>query len=139
MTNFIEWKEEYNLGIHEIDAQHKRIFEVINNFYRAVEQSKENECLSVFLGELVSFAEHHLSTEENHFEEFNCAVKENHIKKHNIYRGKVAQFLEKNEKNENETRALSFEVLAFMKEWWTSHIVGVDRGYVDCFHEHGLY
>lgn len=136
MPDFIEWKDEYLLGIHEIDTQHKKIFDVINDFYCSVEQSKEKEGLPIILGELVSFAEYHLSVEEKHFEEFDFEEKEDHIGRHNFYRKKVAQFLEKNEKGES---GLSWEVLNFMKEWWTDHITGVDRRYVECFHKHGLY
>lgn len=136
MANFIEWKEEYSLGIHEIDTQHKKIFAVINDFYCAVEQSKEKEGLPIILGELVSFAEYHFSVEEKHFEEFDFEGKRDHIDRHNIYRKKVAQFLEKNEREES---GLSWEILDFMKEWWMDHITGVDRLYVECFHKHGLY
>jgi len=43
----------------------------------------------------------------------------------------------KNDYLNNEV-ALPFELMDFLGEWWTGHILGLDRKYVECFREHGL-
>lgn len=136
MINLIEWKEEYSVGVSEIDTQHQKLVEIINELFHAVEESKEKERIPFILTELVSYAEYHFSTEEKHFEEFDFEGKEEHIKVHDSYREKIAQFLERYKEDES---LLSLEIMSFLKEWWLGHIRGMDRGYIDCFHKHGLY
>lgn len=136
MKDLVEWKEQYSVGVVEIDAQHQKLVEIINELYHAVEQSKEKERIPFILTELTSYAEYHFSTEEKHFEEFDFEGKEEHIKVHNAYKEKVAQFLERYKKGEN---LLALEIMAFLREWWLGHITGMDRGYIENFHQHGLY
>lgn len=136
MKDLIEWKEQYSVGVSEIDEQHQKLIGIINELFHAVEQSKEKERIPFILTELVSYAEYHFSTEEKHFEEFDFEGKEEHIKVHNSYREKIAQFLEKHKEGDG---ALSFEILVFLKDWWVGHITGMDRGYIENFHKHGLF
>lgn len=136
MKDLIEWKEQYSVGVEEIDEQHQKMIGIINELFHAVEQSKEKERIPFILTELVSYAEYHFSTEEKHFEEFDFEGKEEHIKVHNSYREKIAQFLKKHKEGDG---ALPFEILIFLKEWWVGHITGMDRGYIENFHKHGLF
>ena len=40
MENQLEWQEEYNIGVEEIDKEHRRLFKIINKLMTA---SSENE------------------------------------------------------------------------------------------------
>ena len=31
---FLEWKDSYNIGVKEIDNQHRGLFDIISNFLR---------------------------------------------------------------------------------------------------------
>lgn len=137
MNELITWNEAYSLGVVEIDVQHKKMFSIINRLYSAMQAATEKTELAIILGELAAYADYHFSTEEKYFEEFDYDEKEAHIKAHNVYIDKVTEFLREYNSKEN-TAVLSVKILDFLKEWWTGHILGEDRGYVDCFHEHGL-
>lgn len=126
----------YNLGLEEIDPQHQKLIGIINRLYDAMQSSTEKELLGTILKELKDYADYHFSTEEKHFEEFDYKDKEEHIKSHNSYKEKIEQFSKEFENN--ESNMLPFELIDFLGEWWTGHILGADRKYVECFHEHGL-
>lgn len=126
----------YNLGIEEIDPQHQKLIGIINKLYNAMRTSTENEQMREILKELVDYADYHFLTEEKHFEEFNYINKAEHTNSHEAYKEKIAEFSKKYDGN--ESAMLPFELIDFLGKWWTAHILGEDRKYVECFHEHGL-
>ncbi|HBH71413.1 MAG: Hemerythrin-like protein metal-binding protein [Parcubacteria group bacterium GW2011_GWC1_42_11] len=136
MNDLIAWRESYNLGISEIDPQHQKLIGIINKLYNAMRASTEKEEMQTILKELTDYADYHFSTEEKHFEEFNYVDKVPHTKSHDAYKEKIAQFSKSYESNESNT--LPFDLMDYLGSWWTGHILGEDRKYVECFHEHGL-
>lgn len=136
MKDLITWKEAYNLGILEIDPQHQKLIGIINKLYGAMQTSTEKAEMKTILKELVDYADYHFSTEERHFEEFNYINKVEHTNSHNAYKAEIAKFSKAYESNESNT--LPFDLMDYLGRWWTGHILGEDRQYVECFHEHGL-
>lgn len=128
------WKQEYALGIAEIDEQHKKMFSIINDLFTAMKES-DGEVLKKVLGELIDYADYHFSTEEGYFKELEYPEKEAHIKTHQLYREKVMGFVLEYKDGE---RLLPYEILDFLEDWWVGHITGVDRQYVDTFHKGGI-
>lgn len=135
MKELITWSDRYNLGIAEIDSQHKKMIGIINTLYRAMEASTEKEEMSVILQELIDYANYHFATEEEHFKKFDYEDTVEHIKAHNMYREKVSEFTRE---YFNNAIMLPFEMMDFLGDWWTGHIQGIDRKYVPNFHAHGM-
>ena len=136
MKELIKWSDIYKLGVEEIDPQHQRLVGIINRFYQVMQESNENKEMKKIFMELTDYAEYHFSTEERHFEEFNYIDKVEHTRSHEEYKAKIAQFVKDFESGVSS--ALPFQLMDFLGEWWTGHILGEDRKYVECFHEHGL-
>ena len=42
MENQFEWQEEYNIGVAEIDKEHRRLFKIINKLMAASPEDGEN-------------------------------------------------------------------------------------------------
>lgn len=135
MKELIPWSDAYNLGVAEIDSQHKKMIGIINHLYSVMQAATEKEEMNTILQELIDYANYHFATEEKHFEEFHYEDAVEHIKAHDMYREKISKFAEE---YYNNAIMLPFEMMDFLGEWWTRHILGVDRKYVPNFHEHGL-
>ena len=60
----IEWKDEFCVGISDVDHEHQEIINLINNLHDAM--SGENATISVmdFLGEIYSHVSAHFALEE---------------------------------------------------------------------------
>lgn len=130
---FIEWKGEWNLGFKEIDAQHKKLVELINEANEVFRKGNVEEEGKVF-NELIELARVHFSTEEKYFEEFDYEDKEEHMK---IHADLIETLL--NERNKFGTGDFDKkEFLNFCAEWFDDHCNNYDKGYVECFKEHGL-
>jgi len=136
MKELITWGDMYKLGLEEIDPQHQKLVAIINKLYKAMQTSTEKEEMKTIFNELTDYADYHFSTEEKHFEEFDYKDKVVHTQSHEAYKAKIAQFVKDYEGG--ATSALPFQLMDFLGEWWSGHILGADRKYVECFHEHGM-
>jgi hemerythrin-like metal-binding protein len=130
------WQKEYELGIEEIDNQHKKIVEIINRLFPMSLELTDEEVLKVILTELTDYADYHFATEEKYFKLFNYPEAAGHIEVHNKYRNKIEEF--KKEFAAAKTEEVFFNLNNFLKDWWIQHINHLDREYVPLFKEQGL-
>ena len=70
-TKKLEWEEKYSVGVVEIDNQHKRMFEIINELFEAINNKIIEEKLDKIIAKVVDYKDFHFTTEEKYFKEFN--------------------------------------------------------------------
>lgn len=132
----VKWSDEYSVGIKAIDEQHKKFFAIINKLNDAIDKREMKEGLFEILNELKEYANFHFGFEEKYFKEFNYDGAEAHKKVHDAFDAKINDYLKKYKNNEIE---VSFELIDLMENWLINHINDVDRKYIKCFHEHGMF
>jgi hemerythrin len=114
----IEWRDEFKLGVDEIDFEHQELIELINILFDETNQKDSNMAILYYLGEIYSKISAHFALEEKNMKEFNYDQYEDHKQDHerllddimNImddYRDTA--FLDKNEFGER------------LNEWFTQH------------------
>lgn len=131
----INWDQSCSVEVKEIDAQHQKMFGIINRLYDLMQENKDAQNLPQVFQELTDYANYHFSTEEKYFKEFNYEKQDAHIAAHKTYTEKIAQLI-KDYPNKKDTT--SFELINFLENWWLDHINGMDKQYTECFHNHGL-
>lgn len=60
----IQWKEEYVLGIPDVDRDHRELIDLINDLYEQLQSGRYNVNMNDFLGELYAIVGRHFSREE---------------------------------------------------------------------------
>jgi hemerythrin len=68
--------------VSEIDKQHKKLIDMINNLHEAMKEGKSKEVMGDILKSLLSYTETHFKLEEKYFDIYNYPAKENHKAKH---------------------------------------------------------
>jgi hemerythrin len=131
----IRWKDEYTVGIKEIDDQHKYFLSILNDLYNAVITSKDREELNSLFQKLSDYAEKHFATEEKYFDEFNYEGAAEHKLKHQEMREEIERI--KKQENGNEIDFYG-NIVYFLKDWLEDHLEKMDQKYEKCFIEHGL-
>lgn len=131
--SLLEWKEEYSVGIEELDEQHKHMFGLINKLYDAMRESRQGAYLDELLKELADYGKLHTETEESYFTKYDYPHKDTHIQAHDAYKKHVDDFIEK-----ESNSVLSMEILDFLQDWWIGHITGTDQDYATYFKEKGV-
>ena len=126
----IPWENKFELGISEIDEQHKKMLSIINQLDDMFEGIKSNDQVEIdkVIKEMAEYALYHFTTEEKYFNLFDYEKKEEHIAIHDQYRTKISEWQEKY--NETKDSKIFFEISNFLHDWWVWHINNTDRDYI---------
>lgn len=123
----IVWNESLNFNIKEIDMQHMRFLEIVNDLLKAMEEKRAHALQSKIIDELLGYAFYHFTKEERYFQNTNYPGAKLHIKEHEGFVDKIIQF---KEDFENKKITLSIDMINFMINWWITHIKVNDRQYL---------
>ncbi|OFX80274.1 MAG: hypothetical protein A2X12_04270 [Bacteroidetes bacterium GWE2_29_8] len=132
---FIKWTNNLSVKIEELDNQHKKLFDIINELYGAFMENKHKEITKKILSELAEYTHTHFSLEEKYFMLYNYPSKEEHIKQHSEFINSVKDFLIEFERNPD---ALTFKLMTFIQKWINNHIQFTDKLYSDFLLSKGL-
>jgi hemerythrin-like metal-binding protein len=126
-TDFFPWKNEYGLGIEEIDNQHRKLIALINKLYEAFIKRSEKENMNTFLKEMLDYARYHFETEEKYFQKIDYPKASEHIKLHNDFEAKAIEFRHRFRLGDTITSTL----MKFLRDWLKYHILKSDREYAE--------
>jgi len=132
--HFIQWKDEYNVGIDSIDQQHRKLVNLINQLQTAVDYSTGEEFEREALDELVDYTKTHFGYEEGMMEKYGYPDFEPHKAQHRKMIAKVEEVLAEYEQDHD--RAMG-NAVTFLKNWLINHINGTDKQYSSYLIEKG--
>lgn len=132
----LEWEEKYSVGVLEIDNQHKKLFDVINELLDAINENKPKEHLSSIIDTLLKYKKFHFETEEKYFKEFNYEDRDDHTLRHREFSDNLTALREKHPEFSIE---FAFDLVDFLENWIIAHLMKADQKYKKCFNEHGLH
>lgn len=133
---FITWTPELSVGVQEIDSQHQKLFDTINQFYAGLANPAGNkQALSQLISAVRDYTQHHFTTEENYLERFQYSDLATQKRLHREF---IAKIEDVKQRFEAGKMVVSLEVTSFLKDWITSHIKVEDLKYKKCFHDHGM-
>jgi len=133
--SLIQWNDTLCLNISEIDQQHRKLVDMINELNDAMRAAKGKELLGKILSGLVAYAGSHFKTEERIFERLGYPETEKHKAEHAAFVKKVSDFKQGFEAGR---LGVSLQVMTFLSDWLQHHIKGSDKKYVPFLHENGI-
>jgi len=122
----IQWKDRYNIGYKEIDAQHKGLLGILNELIDLVGERRDPEQVAGIFHRLCDYVRIHFSTEERYMRSCGYPRLEEHEALHATF---VQKLLELNAAYDPADRHLLDETLDFLKHWYLDHIIKADLDY----------
>lgn len=122
----IKWNQFYSVQIKEIDNQHKKLIDLINQMYDAMKAGKGKEALSTVLAELVDYTAYHFETEERMFLQQGYAEYEAHKVIHDDLTKRAKELKDQLDRGNN---LITMDVMLFLSNWLNVHILEVDKKY----------
>jgi len=119
---YFEWTDSLLVGIKTIDDQHKQLVDMVNTLHHAVEEPGQSCPAPELVARLKAYAAEHFHIEEGYMQAFAYPEFEAHMQEHQSFSDAVQTF----EDNCARGSANASEVLDFLKQWLTEHILGVD-------------
>jgi hemerythrin len=120
------WNSRFETGIDLIDAQHKSLFEAINNLADSFREGNSKNQVKASLDFLVDYTVEHFQTEERFMREMDYPSLGEHMGEH-------ARLMEQVRDLQMDLQAgkpVTMEVTIFLAEWLRAHIHDSDMAYV---------
>ncbi len=124
--NTMAWVDAYSVGIAEIDQQHKKLIDLINQLDAAMAKGQGKEILGKILGDLINYCASHFATEERLFDQYGYPDTDEHKAKHRKMTEKVLSL--QNQFQQGKI-TITFDVMDFLRKWLDKHILGTDKKY----------
>jgi hemerythrin-like metal-binding protein len=124
---FAEWTAEFSVGVDEIDRDHRRLLDLLNELHDAVKAGDGHEVLGKVLDGLTLYVGYHFAHEEELFLRTDYPGAEGHLRQHRALTITVKEIQDDFELDNSDT--LPAQVLEFLKNWLCDHILGADRAF----------
>ncbi len=126
----IEWNDDLNTNIEEIDDQHRELFRRVNNLLEACGQGKGRDEISRILAFFQDYTMSHFSSEEKAMQDSAFPDYDSHREEHADFTGQIAGLKQKLMK---EGAGIGVVLLTIRTsiDWLTIHIRKSDKEFAD--------
>jgi hemerythrin len=129
------WSDAYSVHVRQFDAQHQKLFEIINALADAMRVGKGEDVIREVVGKLAVYTRTHFLQEEVAMRQTGYPGLASHQAQHN----KLMTDVEKYKKDLDEGRQPNtVAVLNFLQMWLVDHIQKSDKRYADHLNTHGV-
>ena len=119
----IPWKDEYSVGVEEIDRQHQHLFTLINTLIGRPVSLDDSKLVSEMLKEMFNYAREHFATEETFMLRYDYPEYYQHKSQHEYFVRTAAEMASSFMNNKSVT---ADEIAEFLVIWLTNHILKTD-------------
>lgn len=117
----IEWSEGLNLGIKDLDDDHKQLLNIINELLDAINNNVAVDIIIDKFTKLQSYAQSHYRREEDYLRKCGCIKLEEYKDKQHIFNNKIINL--KNKLIASQNYEIFQEISLFLTEWLVAHII----------------
>lgn len=121
-----EWSPDLSVNIKEIDAQHKKLIDILNLLHDSMRTGRGKDVMGKVLKDLTDYTVYHFNTEERLFEKHGYPEYRMHKRQHDDLTEQVVEIKKKFEAGQV---AITVELMTFLKNWLNDHIRQSDKKY----------
>ena len=118
MSEFLQWNQSFDLGIGEMNDEHKQLINIMNKLYTEAEQKASRESLAHTVKDLVTYTLKHFSDDEAYMARVGYPKQETHKLIHKDLVPRFQKHIEHFEKFE----VLQLYFFDFLQLWLSAHI-----------------
>jgi methyl-accepting chemotaxis protein/hemerythrin len=133
---YFNWTDDLSVNIQSIDDQHKKLINMINNFYDSFKSGQSSKKLVELVEGLKEYTLYHFSAEEELLAKHGYPGYDAHEEQHISFVEKVDDV---QRRIKSGKMVVSVEVTNFLKDWLANHIKKTDREYSSFLVEKGVH
>lgn len=130
------WNESYSVRVQQLDAQHQRLFEIINTLADAMRSGKGDDVIREVVGKLAVYTRTHFLQEEVLMRQTVFPGLAVHQQQHAALMASVEKYKSALDEDRHPD---SVEVLSFLRQWLIEHIQKSDKAYSAHLNAHGVH
>ena len=121
------WDDNLETGIAKIDAQHKKLVDILNRLVAHLANLSSVTDLDEIFDELIDYTDYHFKTEEGIWTQYfeGDAWLEAHKKTHNSFLSETLEI--KKNQEEKEFDEVIYDIVSFLSQWLAYHILDTDK------------
>jgi len=131
----INWRNEFSVGVEEMDRQHKKLLAMINRLIEEQHSLTDRKTIAELLDGMIEYAQEHFRAEEYLMAEYDYDRKTWQEMRHKEFIDKTLSFMTAADIGPN---ILSVALLDFLSSWLVNHILTEDMQYKEFFRSKGL-
>jgi hemerythrin len=132
----IDWSDEHNVNVREIDDQHRQLVALVNQLHEAMKLRGGKEAIRRRLGDLIRHTQVHFSTEERLMSDTGYPEYGRHKAEHDALLRQVVNL--ERQVHEGDL-LLSFGVALDLRAWAIGHITFSDKPLGLFLNRHGVF
>jgi len=129
------WSNDLSVNVTQIDEQHKKLVGMLNDLHDAMKQGKGSDTSGKVLSGLVEYVASHFATEEKLMKEHAYPEYLKHKLEHDSL---TKQALDLQKQFHEGKPVLTVELMKFLKDWLSNHILGTDKKYGPYLNSKGI-
>jgi hemerythrin len=133
--DIINWKDEFSVGVNEMDDQHKKLIAMINKLISEQKSLTDPRTIADLLTKMTDYAQVHFRAEEYLMAEYGYDHKTIQEAQHQDFIDKTIAFYSASDIGPN---ILSTALLDYLATWMIEHILKEDMKYKEFFISKGL-
>ena len=121
----MQWKDEYSVGIAEIDDQHRGIVDLFIVINAAIDHRESWSDVFFKLEQLREHARFHFAVEESLMHIHGFAKQPEHVEQHKHFLDKLDQL-----QMTTLSRQVTMNTIHYLRGWYTEHLKTHDKDFV---------
>ena len=134
---YLEWDENYTVGIKAMDNHHKKLFDIINELHNGMSSGCADKVLRKVLSELTDYTKYHFTEEEDLMSKHDYPELSSHKEAHNKLIETLQELTQQFDKRKSELMII-LKMQNFLKNWLINHIIGLDKKYGPYLNSKGI-
>ncbi len=127
MTEFFHWDQSLDLGIRDMNAEHKQLIALMNNLHDSHSAQDSREVLKQHIEKLKDYTIQHFQDEEIFMEKMAYPK----LDTHKIIHAELLRKFQLHYDNFKAEGVLRQDFFDFLQLWLSAHIRGIDMQYAD--------
>lgn len=139
MTSLLTWRDEWSLGIEDIDRDHREMVRLMNRLFCLDDPVSDGTpkdagpLAAERLERVIAHLRSHFGREEEFLQSIDYPGFREHRTEHSL---QMAELIEvKRLLDERQARCIDEETAAGLKRWFFNHVIAEDRRYADFYFE----
>jgi hemerythrin-like metal-binding protein len=129
------WTKDFSVGVSVLDAQHRRILDMINSLIPSEESPVAPEVLLETLTAVIQYAKQHFEEEERLMRGHGYPDLDVQLSQHKTFLLKAMTFCTA---ESPYVAGVPEKLQTYLKEWWNLHILEEDMKYKPFFQQQGV-
>jgi hemerythrin len=124
--SLVTWDNKLQINVPQMDNQHRKLIDMINNLHDAMKQGKGNDQLGPIFDGLIAYTREHFASEERFLQSINYPSLNQHKELHRKF---VQTVQDKYNEFKQGKAGMAKIVLDLLYNWLIKHIQTVDAEY----------